>query len=91
MKIRNIESGSFIAEVDGEKAGHVDYIYKEGNIIVLDGTDVYPDYREHGIGEKLVMEVVELARKKNMKIETVCSFASTIFSDKEEELSDVIA
>lgn len=91
MKIRNIESGTFIAEVDGEKAGHVNYSYKGGNIIVLTGTDVYPDYREHGIGEKLVKEVVELARKKNMKIETVCSFASTLFTKKKAEWADVIA
>lgn len=83
------DGGSFMAVIDGHKAGEITYEINEGHLTIKE-TNVDEEFSGQGIGRKLVLETVEFAREKNMKIVPVCSFAKSVF-DKQEELRDMLA
>ena len=59
------------------------------NIWYLNHTFVKTAYEGQGIGGKLVLELVNQARKNNIKIMPVCSFVQKEF-DLKPEYSDVL-
>lgn len=87
METRQTENGFEIVNY-GDLVGEVTYL-EEGEDYVLNHTYVNPDYRGQGYAEKLVDEVVKLARNKNKKIVPTCSYAIKYF-EKRTDCSDVL-
>ncbi|HET6555788.1 MAG TPA: GNAT family N-acetyltransferase [Prolixibacteraceae bacterium] len=83
------QKGSFIAWEGDQEAGVLDYTMDSTNRLVIDHTEVYPEFEGKGLGKKLVMEAVEFAREKNLKIIPLCSYASTVFS-RTDAIRDVL-
>lgn len=56
---------------------------------IVDHTYVSDELRGQNVGRKLVDSVVELARKKNVKILPLSPFVKSVF-DKDESIHDVL-
>ncbi|PWH81270.1 GNAT family N-acetyltransferase [Brumimicrobium oceani] len=90
ISIRERENKGFaIAEEDDKKAGMMTYSIPEGNFIIIDHTEVDPTFKGKGVGKKLLMRIVEMAREKEIKILPLCPFASAMFK-KLEDIQDVL-
>ncbi|MDY6065850.1 MAG: GNAT family N-acetyltransferase [Finegoldia sp.] len=77
------------AAYDDEKiVGECTYIEDQG-LWTIDHTQVMDDYKDQGIEERLVEELVKQAREKGVKITPMCSIAKGEF-DKHEEYRDVL-
>lgn len=92
MEIKQITGnggGSFKAFEGNKEAGILDYTMEGPKRLVIEHTKVSPEFEGKGLGKKLVLETVEFARQKNLKIKPVCSYARTVF-DRTEEIRDVL-
>lgn len=81
----------FIDEVDGkaQTVAYVSYSKAGDDKIIIDHTDVRPNYKGQDLGRQLVMKVVEYAREKQIKVFPICPFTASIFQ-KEESIRDVL-
>lgn len=78
------------AVYDGDKfIGESTYSESE-NLWIIDHTFIDDAYRGQHLAGKLVLELVEKAREKNIKIMPLCPFAKKEFETK-EEYKDVLA
>jgi predicted GNAT family acetyltransferase len=76
--------------VDGTTiAGDMTYSDTGNGLIIIDHTDVNPEYKGQGIGKLLVLEAVKYARENDIKIIPVCPFAKSVF-EKLDEIKDVL-
>lgn len=92
MKIEHFnttEKGFFKAIDNGNDAGRMTYTWAGADKIIIDHTEVNPEYRGENIGENLVMEAVKFAREKQIKIMPLCTFAKSVF-DKNQDIKDVL-
>jgi predicted GNAT family acetyltransferase len=81
--------GSFDISVDGKQAGKMTFVFAGPDKIIIDHTEVNPEYNGKGYGKKMVSKAVEFAREKNIKIIPLCPFAKKVF-DKTPEFRNVI-
>ena len=92
MEIRQINQngkGSFKAFENEQEVGTLDYTMDENNRMLLNHTEVSPAHEGKGIGKKLLMESVEFARQKDLKVLPRCSYAETVFK-RTAEIQDVL-
>jgi predicted GNAT family acetyltransferase len=92
MTIKNFEDekkGQIIAEIDGKEAGIMEYTWAGEDKFIIDHTEVHPEFNGTGVGKKLVLEAVDYARNKNVKIMPLCPFAKSVF-DRTEAFQDVL-
>lgn len=82
------ENNRAAAYYEDEKIGESTYS-KSSNFWIIDHTFVEKDYEGQGIGSKLVAELVNQAREKELKIMPLCPYAKKEF-DKTPEYSDVL-
>lgn len=77
---------------DGDiKAGYCQYEEKADGIWDLTHTVVEKEYGGQGLAGKLLDEVCENARKENVKIMPICSYAVKKFDENPEKYGDVDA
>lgn len=88
MEIKHIER-AFIAESDGKKAGEMTYSQAGNDKIIIDHTNVNPEFKGQGVGKLMVTAAVEYARENSVKIMPLCPFAKAVF-DKNEDIQDVL-
>ncbi len=91
MNIENKSSdskGQFEANDNGRKAGFMTYT-KQGDKIVLEHTEVDPEYQGKGVGKKLVEHSVKYARENNLTIVPKCAYAKKVL-EKSSEYKDVL-
>ena len=81
--------GAFDAIEDGKEAGKMTYSWAGEDKFIIDHTEVYPEFNGNGVGQKMVLEAVDYARKKNVKIMPLCPFAKSVF-DRTEAFQDVL-
>jgi uncharacterized protein len=81
--------GYFRADDKGKEAGQMTFSMAGVNKMIIDHTEVNPDYKGSGIGRKLVMTAVLYARENGIKIIPLCPFAKSVF-DKTIEIHDVL-
>lgn len=62
----------------------------EDNKWVIMHTGVRPEFGGRGIAKQLVLKVIEEARKRNIKIKPICSYAVKVMLGN-EEFKDVLA
>ncbi|MGY0041226.1 GNAT family N-acetyltransferase [Pedobacter sp. NJ-S-72] len=58
------KKGSFKAIEDEKVAGEMTYVWAGPGKIIIDHTEVNPDFSGKGVGKKLVLEAVKYAREK---------------------------
>lgn len=83
------KKGFLKAIEDGKLAGEMTYVWAGPDKLIIDHTEVSPDFSGKGVGKKLVLEAVEYARAKHVKILPLCPFAKSVF-DKNPDLQDVL-
>lgn len=76
--------GQFKAMEADKRAGLMTYVWEGEHKIVIDHTEVNPEFKGQGVGEKLVMSAVEFARENNLKILPLCPFAASVFRNNPE-------
>lgn len=80
--------GIFKAMEDGSKAGEMTYS-RRGLALVIEHTEVDPDFQGKGVGKQLVKEAVTYSRENNIKIDPECSYAKKVLT-RGEEYKDVL-
>ena len=81
--------GFAIANEAGKKAGMMTYSIAGENHIIIDHTEVDPEFKGKSVGKQLLYKIVEMARAKNIKITPVCPFANAMFK-KLPDIKDVL-
>lgn len=81
--------GYFLAEEDGKEAGRMTYSHAGDDKIIIDHTEVNPEFSGRGVGKLMVLEAVKVARDNQLKIVPLCPFAKSVF-DKHPDLGDVL-
>lgn len=90
IEIRERENKGFaIAQVDGKKAGMMTYSIPQGDFIIVDHTEVEPEFKGQGVGKQLLYKIVDMVREKNLKILPLCPFANAMFK-KLDDIKDVL-
>ena len=77
-----------IALNEGNIIGYCQY-KEENNIWSITHTVVKQEFGGRGIAKRLVLAVIEEARKQNKKINPICSYAKTMM-ESSDEYKDVI-
>lgn len=93
MEIKNSNSearGIFTAVDDEKRAGEMTYSIKDEKNVVIEHTEVDPEYQGKGVGKKLVEEAANFARKNNLKITPECTYARKVM-EKSNKYDDVLA
>jgi len=92
MKIEQVNEsnkGYFKAIDTNTEAGLMTYSWAGTDKIIIDHTEVNPDFKGQNVGKNMVLEAVAFARKSNIKILPLCPFAKSVF-DKNPDLHDVL-
>lgn len=83
------QKGAFIAKSQGIKAGEMTYSRAGESRIIIDHTEVNPDFKGKGVGKTLITAAINYARENNIKILPLCPFAKATF-DKNPDIQDVL-
>lgn len=83
------KKGRFTAHEGSKIAGDMHFTWAGPNKLIIDHTEVSPDFAGRGIGKLLLMEVVKMAREKKIKILPLCPFAKSVF-EKTPEINDTL-
>jgi uncharacterized protein len=92
MEIQHVqqETKGYFRAAEGEtEAGRMTYSKAGREKIIIDHTEVNPEFKGMKVGNQMVMAAVEFARKNNLKIIPLCPFAKSVF-DKTEAIRDVL-
>ncbi|HEY8403994.1 MAG TPA: GNAT family N-acetyltransferase [Flavobacteriales bacterium] len=81
--------GYFRAVSNGVEAGRMTYSWTGENRIIIDHTEVAPEFKGRNMGKEMLLAAVEFARKNNIKILPLCPFAKSIIQ-RNPELQDVL-
>jgi uncharacterized protein len=81
--------GAFKAMEGNEAAGNMTYSWAGKDKIIIDHTDVNPNFKGKNVGKQMVMAAVHFARENHIKIIPLCPFAKSVF-EKVEEIRDVL-
>lgn len=88
-QVNNEKNGYFEAIENNVQAGKMSYVWAGETKIIIDQTEVNPEFSGKGIGKQLLMAVVQNARENKIKILPLCPFAKSVF-DKDETIRDVL-
>ena len=88
-QVNHDNKGYFKAIEDNKEAGRMTYSWAGDTRIIIDHTEVNPDFKGRSVGKTILMEIVSFAREQNIKILPLCPFAKSVF-DKVEEIRDVL-
>ncbi|RZK66076.1 MAG: N-acetyltransferase [Pedobacter sp.] len=88
-QVNNEKNGYFEAIENNVQAGKMSYVWAGETKIIIDHTEVNPEFSGKGIGKQLLMAVVQNARENKIKILPLCPFAKSVF-DKDETIRDVL-
>lgn len=92
MKIEQVnddKKGWFKAVEESKEAGLMTYVWAGPGKIIIDHTEVSPEFSGKGVGKALVLAAVAYARENKVKILPLCPFAKSVF-DKNADLQDVL-
>lgn len=81
--------GAFKAFENGIQTGQITYSWAGSDRIILDHTEVNPEFRGQKVGNEIMMAIVEFARKSNLKIIPLCPFTKSVF-DKTPEFRSLL-
>ena len=81
--------GIFYIEEEGRRLAEMTYSQAGADRIIINHTAVDPSLRGTGAGKDLVMNAVEYARNRHLKIIPLCRFANAVFQ-RTPEIRDVL-
>ncbi|QNL22303.1 N-acetyltransferase [Hyphobacterium sp. CCMP332] len=87
MEINNVIDevySRFEISDDGEVLGELSYDIPFDDRLVIKHTSVSPEYSGRGLGKKLIKEVVNYAKEKNLAVVPVCSYAAKMKTEHPE-------
>lgn len=70
----------FEALVAGVKIGEITFVRVGADKLIIDYTDVAPEYRHQNIGLTLVRNVANMARAQHRHVIALCPFARAMFN-----------
>ena len=82
-------AGAWFIEEGGKRVGEMAYTVKDAGTITIVHTEVGPELRGRGAGQRLVEAGVAWAREHGKKVIAQCPFAAAVFA-KHPELRDVL-
>lgn len=88
-QVNDDKKGWFKAVEAGKEAGLMTYVWAGPGKLIIDHTEVSPDFSGKGVGRELVLAAVAYARESKVKILPLCPFAKSVF-DKNADLQDVL-
>lgn len=90
ITIKELDNKGFAMAMENDnRAGMMTYSIAGENHIIIDHTEVTPEFKGKSIGKQLLYKIVEMAREKNIKITPLCPFANAMFK-KYEDIQDVL-
>ncbi len=90
ITIKERDSKGFaMAREDGKRAGMMTYSIASEELIIIDHTEVEPEFKGKNIGKLLLYKIVEMARERNVKILPLCPYANAMFK-KLDDIQDVL-
>ena len=81
--------GFFKATETGKEAGRMTYSKVGNDRMIIDHTEVSPEFRGKSVGNLMVQAAITFAREAGIKIIPLCPFAKSVF-DKTPEYRDVL-
>lgn len=84
ITIKHIEEergGKFVLLENDIPAGEMTYVWAGENKFIIDHTEAYEGFEGKGFGRKLVMQGIELAQAKNVKIIPLCPYAKKVMEN----------
>ena len=88
--IKELEGkGYAMARENGKRAGVMTYSIAGEGLIIIDHTEVEPDFNGKGVGQQMLYKIVDMAREKNIKIIPLCPFVAAMFK-RTEAIKDVL-
>ena len=85
----NPARGRYEALVDGELAGSISYLTREG-VLVLVHTEVEEGFEGQGIGGRLVAATLDDIRARGLRMRPFCRFVKA-YLERHPEYADLIA
>ena len=85
----NGKKGEFYVGEEGHHLAEMTYTWAGEGSLIVDHTVVKDELRGQNVGRKLLDQVVEMARSKNVEIIPLCPFAKSVF-DKDPSIRDVL-
>ncbi len=68
--------GFFLLDKDGTRAAKVRYRTEGSNTVVVEHTEVMPDYRGTEAGRTVVEKIINYAKGENLDLKSECSYFS---------------
>ena len=88
FKLTEQGRGAFVIEDKEEKLAEMAVAVSDGNLIVYH-TEVSDKLKGQGVGLKLIGQMIEYARKEDLKVVPLCSFVHAQFERREDEYADI--
>lgn len=82
--------GSFFIEAEGITLAELTYSMTGTDQMIIEHTEVSDALRGKNMGYELVKTAADYARKNNIKIIPLCSFAKAVMEKRKEEFDDVL-
>jgi hypothetical protein len=85
----NDNKGFFYIDINGKHEAMMTFVFAGTEKIIIDHTEVNPNFNGKGFGLKMVEKAVEYARENKIKIIPLCPFAKKVF-DRNAQFKDVL-
>lgn len=89
LELKENKTGRFYILENQEQIARLE-IRIAGNTILAVHTEVNPGHEGQGLAKKLFLEMVDSARKNQLKIKAYCPYIQAQFKKSPEEYADVI-
>ena len=89
MEIIEKENKFLLLNDEREKVGEIDF-ENNGGKLTITHTEVQKVLRKEGLGERLVLSVVEKARETDLSLRATCPYAANYIKHHKRELEDVL-
>ena len=77
------------ALVDGDVAGYVFYLHREGALVLIH-TEVAEEFEGEGVGSRLIAGALDDIRSRGLQVTPLCPFAAA-YIGRHEEYSELVA
>lgn len=89
QQINGESKGFFKAIEGGREAGRMTYSWAGTDKLIINHTEVDPEFKGKGVGKQMLMAAVTFARENQIRIIPLCPFARSVF-ERNEDIRDVL-
>ena len=86
LEIKRAKDRFYIGDSIDNDIARITWVEQGDNVIAINHTFVDPELRGQSIAGKLLNEVVQMARKENIKIIPICSYAVKKMTNNDDYL-----